>query len=80
MTTVSHPPTPSRFLLYGVSWETYVALRDAPENYSVRMTYDRGELEMMSPSKPHEQYAALLEWLIHVWLRNWMWTSSVAAR
>ena len=67
MTTVSPPPAPSRFVLYGVSWETYVALRDAPDNDNVRMTYDRGELEMMSPSKPHEQYASLLDRLIHAW-------------
>ena len=67
MTTVSHPPAPSQFLLYGVSWETYVALRDAPENYNVRMTYDRGELELMSPSMRHHQLAGLLNWLIHTW-------------
>ena len=67
MTAVSHPQAPPRFLLHGVSWETYVALRDAPENYHVRMTYDRGELEMMSPSKPHEHFAELLDRLIHTW-------------
>jgi Uma2 family endonuclease len=70
MSTVSYPPTPPRFVLYGVSWETYVASRDAPENHNVRMTYDRGELEMMSPSKPHEQFARLLDWLIHVWVEE----------
>ncbi len=71
MTTfVNRARTPERFMLYGVSWETYVALRDAPENDHVRMTYDRGELEMMSPSKPHEQFARLLDWLIHVWVEE----------
>ncbi len=67
MTTIDPPRAPERFLLHGVSWETYTALRDAPENYHVRMTYDRGDLEMMSPSKPHEQYARLLARLIDVW-------------
>lgn len=47
-----------------------MALRDAPENYHVRMTYDRGELEMMSPSKPHEQYTRLLDWLVHAWVEE----------
>jgi len=67
MTTVNHPQPPPRFLLHEVSWETYLALRDAPENYNVRMTYDQGELEMMSPSMAHEHYARLLDRLIHVW-------------
>jgi Uma2 family endonuclease len=56
-----------RFVLYGVTWDAYVALRDAPENYHVRMTYDRGTLEMMSPSRRHERIAVLLELLLHVW-------------
>lgn len=67
MSTINSPPATDRFVLYGVPWETYVALREVPENYHVRMTYDRGELEMMSPSKPHEHSAELLDRLIHVW-------------
>ena len=38
-----------------------------PENYNIRMTYDRGELEIMSPSPLHEGIAALLGDLISVW-------------
>ena len=38
-----------------------------PENHHVRMTYDRGELEMMSPSKLHEQLSYLIGRLIDVW-------------
>jgi Uma2 family endonuclease len=68
--TTFPPPAPERFLLHGVSWQTYVALRDAPENDNVRMTYDRGDLEMMSPSRPHEQSARILDWLIHVWVEE----------
>ena len=60
MATVEHHPTEQRFVLHGVSWQTYTALRDAPENYHVRMTFDRGDLEMMSPSKRHEQVATLI--------------------
>ena len=67
MSTISRPHRPAGFVLHGVSWETYTALRDAPENYHVRMTYNRGELEVMSPSKPHEQFARLLDLLIHAW-------------
>lgn len=54
-----------RVLLSGIPWETYVALRDAIESASVRMTYLEGWLEIMSPSRQHElekkQIARLLE-------------------
>lgn len=46
MTTVERPQSGQRFRLCGISWETYVALRDVPENQHVRMTFDRGDLEM----------------------------------
>jgi len=35
------------------------------------MTYDQGELEMMSPSKTHEQYASLIDRLLQVWTLEW---------
>jgi Uma2 family endonuclease len=67
MSTVEHVGTEQRFLLHAVPWDIYLQLRDAPENEHVHMTYDRGELEMMSPSKTHEQYASLMERLLHTW-------------
>ncbi len=67
MATVEHVPAELRFRLYGVSWESYLQLRASPENEHVRMTYDRGDLRMMSPSKTHEQYASLIDLLIHAW-------------
>jgi Uma2 family endonuclease len=36
-------------------------------NYNIRMTYDRGELEIMSPSAMHETIAELLGDLIVTW-------------
>jgi Uma2 family endonuclease len=56
-----------RVLLHGIPWETYRALRDLPQSRNVRMTYDRGELEMMSPSKRHERYAHLIGRFIEAW-------------
>jgi len=67
MSTVEPRAPGERFVLSGVSWETYVALRDAPENYHVRMTYDRGDLEMMSPSRRHEKFATLIDRIINAW-------------
>jgi Uma2 family endonuclease len=63
-----HIPTPeeeSRVLLSNVSWATYVMLRDSVESPRVRMTYLKGALEIMSPSRTREvnktQIARLLE-------------------
>jgi Uma2 family endonuclease len=67
MATVECVGTEQKFRLHGVSWQTYLELRDAPENDHVHMTYDQGELEMMSPSKTHEQYASLIDRLLHAW-------------
>jgi Uma2 family endonuclease len=54
-------------LLQGVPWQTYVSLRDLPEDYHIRMTYDRGALEIMSPSHSHERLAYLIGRLIDTW-------------
>jgi len=54
-------------VLHGVSWKLYRRLRKLPESYNIRMTYDRGELEIMSPSALHEGIATLLGRLIDVW-------------
>lgn len=56
-----------RVLLHDVPWETYVALRDLEANNHVRMTYDRGELELMSPSQTHEGLAHLIGRMIDEW-------------
>ena len=54
-------------VLHGISWKLYRKLRKMPENRNIRMTYDRGELEIMSPSAEHEGIATLLGNLITVW-------------
>jgi Uma2 family endonuclease len=53
----THPTRRSgdrRFLLQGIRWETYEALLKDQDTHRVRMTYDRGSLEFMSPGTPHE--------------------------
>ena len=42
-------------LLRNTSWQVYSELRMCPANNNVRMTFDRGDLELMSPSKPQFQ-------------------------
>jgi Uma2 family endonuclease len=48
-------------LLSGIRWETYESLlRDLGERRGVRLTYDRGWLQIMTPLPEHEWSAALL--------------------
>jgi Uma2 family endonuclease len=54
-------------VLHGVSWKLYRKLRRMRANRNIRMTYDRGELEIMSPSPEHEGFACLLGDLIRIW-------------
>jgi Uma2 family endonuclease len=53
-----------RVVLQGVPWELYAALRDLEVNGAVRMTYDGGTLEMMSPSGQHENISKLIAQLV----------------
>src|SRR2546422_8379502 len=48
-------------VLTDIDWQTYTRLlRIFAERPSVRLTYDRGELEIMSPLREHENDAYLL--------------------
>jgi hypothetical protein len=47
-------PDEEQRVLEGVSWATYVMLRDSVDSPGVRMTYFEGALEIMSPSRAHE--------------------------
>jgi Uma2 family endonuclease len=52
--------------LYGIDWDLYVRLCDANESRNVRMYYDDGALEMMSPSHLHERWTRLIGLMISV--------------
>ena len=56
-----------RFVIYGVSWKTYKAFRDDVEGRGVRMTFDGGALELMSPSRAHERLDELIGMLACEW-------------
>ena len=62
-------PHERRFVLHGVPWWTYVALRDALDEQGggVKMTYLEGTLELMSPSTLHEDAKTIIARLIEVW-------------
>jgi Uma2 family endonuclease len=48
------PEQAQRFLLCGVGWEGYEKILEAVAESHVRVTYDRGDLELMSPLPIHE--------------------------
>lgn len=54
----------NRIVLSGVPWNLYEQLRENKENWHVRMAYDNGRLELMSPSPDHEVVKRLVGRLI----------------
>jgi Uma2 family endonuclease len=59
-----------RIVLSGISWEHYEQLRDNEENWHVRMAYDGGRLELMSPSPDHEGITKLLARMVETILEE----------
>jgi Uma2 family endonuclease len=50
-------PAEQRVVLHNIGWNTYEhLLADHENNSAPRLTYDRGELEIMSPSPEHEKF------------------------
>ena len=61
MATVAEPrsvtaPTPQRFLFRCLGWEGYQGMLNILQESHVRLTYDRGDLEIMAPLPIHEKY------------------------
>ncbi|MEJ7816610.1 MAG: Uma2 family endonuclease [Rubrobacter sp.] len=60
-------PAEHRVILHNTSWETYERLmKERGENRVPRFVYDRGELEIMSPSTEHESIAYYIGLLVAV--------------
>jgi Uma2 family endonuclease len=57
-------------LLLNTSWQRYVELRESDEHRNVRMTFDHGELELMSPSGLHERLNFLIGHCIFAWVEE----------
>ena len=55
-----------RFVLGGVSWEQYEKFLDAVGERNIRLTYDRGTLELMTLSHLHEIYKVLFDRIFFV--------------
>jgi Uma2 family endonuclease len=60
-------PAEHRVILHNTSWETYERLmQERGEHRVPRFAYDRGELEIMSPSTEHESIAYYIGLLVAV--------------
>ncbi|MBW3540097.1 MAG: Uma2 family endonuclease [Planctomycetes bacterium] len=59
-------PDEQRFLLTNVSWEFYERLLEELGDRHIRVTFDRGNLELMSPSYRHERGGSVLGFLVQV--------------
>lgn len=55
-------------VLHDVPWEIYQALRWEENNNHLKMTYDRGELEIMSPRRKHEKISELTAQMVCQWV------------
>jgi Uma2 family endonuclease len=59
-TLIVQPP-PNAVLLKNISWHTYEnLLKELEQQPGLRLTYNRGLLEIMTPLDPHEKYKELL--------------------
>lgn len=66
--SVGNPTSESGVLMRNTSWQQYVTMRDSDENRGVRMTFDRGDLEIMSPTRLHERLSFLIGHCIISWV------------
>jgi Uma2 family endonuclease len=58
-------PAETNVVLHQVSWRTYESLlEDFADRGSPRLTYDQGTLEIMSPTKRHEELNRILALLV----------------
>ena len=54
----------TRIVLSNISWQTFESLVAEADQHGTRFAYDRGILEIMSPSVKHEWYRRLLGRLV----------------
>jgi Uma2 family endonuclease len=65
--TIEHLSTGATLILTDVSWEEYQQLlTDLGDSYAVRVSYDKGRLEIVSPSLKHEKYKEMISALARI--------------
>jgi len=64
---IDHMPEGAMLVLQDVPWDDYERLlEDLPDRPGVRVTYDHGRLEIMSPLRKHEKYKEFFAGLVRV--------------
>ena len=64
---IAHLPAGATLLLSRVGWEEYEALlSDLTDRPSLRVSYDAGRVEIMSPLPEHEEYKETIYSLVRV--------------
>jgi Uma2 family endonuclease len=67
LTAIATEPAESRVVLRNISWQTYeILLRDLADCSAPRLTYDHGDLEIMSPQAKHEDVNETIKLLLTV--------------
>jgi Uma2 family endonuclease len=68
MATVRTPVAGQRLVLHQVDWRAYTAIgRALADRPALRLTYDRGVLEIMTTSPRHEFFSRFLDRFITAW-------------
>jgi Uma2 family endonuclease len=66
--TADLAPGEQRFVIHGITWEQYEAMREATDHVPrLRMTYLEGVLELMSPGRDHEWVKTCLARLLEMY-------------
>ena len=69
--TTTLPAGEQRTLLRNITWQTFLDLCEQREGSVPRMTYDRGELEIMSPRGQHEELGRFVGRIVETFTEVW---------
>jgi Uma2 family endonuclease len=63
---IEHLPEGSTLVIHQFSWDEYEILVEVLDRPKLRVTYDNGRLEIVSPSSRHEKYSLVIEALVRI--------------
>ena len=70
--------TEGRLLLHDVGWNDYEAMLEIVGERHIRVTFDRGTMEVTMPSQRHEQAAQVLGSSFRCLPRSWTFPSNLS--
>jgi Uma2 family endonuclease len=63
---IEHLPEGATLVIHEVSWDDYESLVESLESRHLRVAYDCGRLEVVSPLSKHAAYSAMIEALVRI--------------